>query len=94
MKGSHGKMQGTRRKLKKGEKTSPSEYLKEFNRGKKVQVKIDPSSHDGMPNPKFHGLVGEIIGKRGKAYRVKVKDKNKEKELFVRPEHLKDIEED
>lgn len=94
MKGSHGKMQGTRRRLKKEEKTSPNDFLKEFREDEKIQIKIEPSSHRGMPNPRFYGRVGEIVGKRGEAYRVKLKDKNKEKELIVRPEHLKGLEED
>lgn len=93
MKGSHGKMEGTRKKLKKetGGSLPPSKYLKEFEEGERVQVKIEPASHRGMPNPRFHGKSGEILGKRGKAYKVEVKDKNKEKEIFVKPEHLKQI---
>lgn len=94
MKGSHGKMSGTRRKLKKGEKEkiTPTRYLKHFDEGDMIQIKIDSSSHRGMPHPRFQGRVGEVIGKKGKSYRLKVKDKNKEKELVVSPEHLKGID--
>ena len=33
--------------------------------------------------------TGEIIGKKGQAYIVSLKDGNKSKELIVRPDHLK-----
>ena len=37
---------------------------------------------------RFHGLTGVIIGPRGSAYEVSVKDGNKTKIVVARPEHL------
>jgi large subunit ribosomal protein L21e len=63
-------------------------WLKEFKPGEKVVIKIVPNVHRAMPHPKFHGLVGEVIGKRGDCYLVKVYDKNKEKIVISHPVHL------
>ena len=41
-----------------------------------------------MPFSRFHGLTGVIIGPRGSAYEVSVKDGNKTKIVVARPEHL------
>lgn len=59
-----------------------------YNVGDKVHIKINPSIHSGMPHRRYHGKTGEVIGKRGKCYVVKVSLGGKEKILYVRPEHL------
>jgi large subunit ribosomal protein L21e len=56
--------------------------------GEKVVINIDPSSHRGMPHRRYHGRVGIITGKRGRAYVVEVIIGKAKKNLFVRPEHL------
>ncbi|RLG81056.1 MAG: 50S ribosomal protein L21e [Thermoprotei archaeon] len=63
--------------------------MTEYKLGDKVHIVINPSIHKGMPHRRYHGKTGEIIGKRGKAYIVKVRINDKEKELFIRPEHLR-----
>ncbi len=90
---SHGKRARTRKKLSKSkrEKFKVTKYLKAFEVGSYVAVVIDPSSHKGMPHPRFHGLTGRILGKRGNAYIVEVRDGNKRKQIFARPEHLKEV---
>ncbi len=92
MKGSKGKMQGTRRKLKKKEDVAPNEYLKEFEVGERVQIDVEPSSHSGMPDPKFQGRVAEVVGTEGDTYLLKFKDGGKEKKIKVKPVHLKKME--
>ncbi len=92
MKGSKGKMHGTRRKLKKDGDVSPNDFLKEFENGEKVQINIEPSSHGGMPHPRFQGQIAEVEGKKGASYRVKLAEGGKKKILNVNPEHLKRIE--
>lgn len=89
MKGSKGKRSRTRKKLRKKDKSKPNQYLKDFEEGARVQVRIDPSSHRGMPHPRFHGQVGEVRAKRGQGYILKVTENSKKKELTVHPEHLK-----
>jgi len=65
--------------------------LQEFQLGEKVGIDIDPSTHKGMPHPRFQGYIGEIEGKQGDAYLVGIKNGKKHKTLIVRPEHLRRI---
>ena len=59
-----------------------------FEDGERVNIIIDPSVHKGMPFSRFHGLTGVVIGQRGAAFEVSVKDGNKTKIVVARPEHL------
>jgi len=63
----------------------------EYKPGDKVYIVINPSVMKGMPHRRYHGKVGTVIGKRGKAYIVEVKLGGKTKILFVRPEHLRPV---
>ena len=65
--------------------------LQEFNEGEHVNIVIDPSKHKGLPHPRFHGLTGVIIGTQGKSYILKIKVGKKEKQVIIRPEHLRKI---
>ncbi|MEM7826542.1 MAG: 50S ribosomal protein L21e [Candidatus Aenigmatarchaeota archaeon] len=94
MKRSRGFRSRTRQVLsqKPGYRPSITKFLKEFDVGQKVIIEQEPSSHKGMPHPRYKGRVGKIIGKRGKSYIVEITDGNKVKKLISRPEHLKVIE--
>ncbi|MHC1566396.1 MAG: 50S ribosomal protein L21e [Candidatus Syntropharchaeia archaeon] len=89
---SHGRRRKTRHKLKKKIRERGlfpvNRAIQEFNVGDRVHIRIDPSVHRGMPHHKFHGKTGKVIGSRGRAYILEVKDGNKLKEVIVRPEHL------
>lgn len=63
--------------------------LRKYEIGEKVAIVIDPSIHKGMPHRRYHGRVGTITDKRGRAYLVKLKIGKKERSLFVKPEHLR-----
>ena len=82
----------SRQKLLKGyrekSKIKISRYFQEFKDGDKVGIKIEPSIHKGFPEPAFHGKIGEVIGKRGECYIVKIKDGSVIKKLIVHPIHL------
>jgi len=82
----------TRYKLSRGPrdrgKVSIRKYLQSFKAGEIVILKMNPSVHEGMYFPRFHGNHGIIKEKRGNCYIVKIKDKNKEKDLIVHPVHL------
>lgn len=93
VKKTRGPRRRTRKKLKKGprDKVTANQFLEEFKEGERVMIKIEPSSHRGMPNPRFKGKSGEIVGKRGRAYIVKLKDGKKEKSIITLPEHLRRI---
>jgi len=88
----HGFRRKTRDKLSKtvrGRGVSPVvRAIQEFLPGEKVHVLLDPSKHKGMPHPKFHGRTGEITGKRGRAFVLKITDGDSTKTLIARPEHL------
>ena len=70
-------------------KTGLSKILYEYKPGEKVVVKIDPSVHKGMPHRRYHGRIGIVANKRGRAYVVNVTQGKAVKEIIVRPEHLK-----
>lgn len=84
----------TRKALRKDEKVcNPlTPYLQEIKVGDKVAIDPDPSFHKGMPHRRYFGLVGDVVGVRGRAFIVKVKKGKKSVELIVRPEHLKKLE--
>ena len=77
-----------KRKPRERGKTGLSKILHEYKPGEKVVVKIDPSVHKGMPHRRYHGRVGVIAKKRGRAYVVDVTQGKAVKEIIVRPEHL------
>ena len=83
----------TRKRLKQpsGYRPTITKFLQKFEIGEKVVIKQEPSSHKGMPHPRFKGLVGKVIAKRGKAYVVEVKVGKKIKKVISRPEHLKKL---
>ncbi|HID47547.1 MAG TPA: 50S ribosomal protein L21e [Methanothermococcus okinawensis] len=64
--------------------------LKEFKVGDIVHVVIDPSVHKGMPHPRFHGKTGTVVGQRGRAYIVRVRDGGKYKDIIAMPQHLRE----
>jgi len=66
--------------------------MREYKEGEHVHIVINPAIHAGMPHRRFHGRTGVIVGKRGRAYVVKVMMGDKEKTIFVRPEHLRPVE--
>ena len=78
-----------RKKPRERGKIGLSRILYEYKPGEKVVIKIDPSVHKGMPHRRFHGNVGVIVGKRGRAYVVNVTQGDAVKQIIVRPEHLK-----
>jgi large subunit ribosomal protein L21e len=88
----HGMRRKTRNKLSKTVRArgvSPVvRAIQEFEPGQKVHVVIDPSKHKGMPHPKFQGRTGEITGKRGRAFVLKIADGDAIKTLITLPEHL------
>jgi large subunit ribosomal protein L21e len=65
-----------------------STYLVNYNIGDKVIINIDPSIHKGAPHRRYHGKIGTIIGRRGRAYIVSVRLGSKFKKIIVGREHL------
>jgi len=89
---SHGFRFKSRKKLRKKIREKGikiSRALQTFDVGDRVHIDIDPAVHKGMPHPRFQGRTGVVLGKRGRAYLVRVLDRKSYKTLIVRPEHLK-----
>ncbi len=93
VKRAHGPQQNTRKILKKKArdrgKLSVVKFFQEFKEGERVMIKAEPSVKKNIPHRRFLNKPGIIIGKRGHAYRVRVNDLNKEKDIFVLPIHLR-----
>ncbi|MDH5811444.1 MAG: 50S ribosomal protein L21e [Candidatus Methanomethylicaceae archaeon] len=86
----------TRSLLRKGVREkgrSPvSKLLREYAVGERVTVKIDPSCVKGMPHRRYHGRTGVVLGKRGRAYVLKMFMGGYEKTIIARPEHISPLE--
>ncbi len=88
------KQRKTRHKFKKNYRSKGkiplSKYFQTFEKGEKVNLKINSNVQKGQFYPRFHGLTGTITGaKKGSCYEVIIKDGGKQKTLFVHPIHLK-----
>jgi large subunit ribosomal protein L21e len=92
VKGSKGYRNRTRSLLRKEPrergKIGLSKLLRDYQQGEKVLVKINSTIHKGMPHRRFHGKIGKIIDKKGRAYTVEVSQGDATKRITVRPEHL------
>ncbi|MFH1127175.1 MAG: 50S ribosomal protein L21e [archaeon] len=93
MRRSRGFRNKTRQTLKQKTraKLTITQRLKEIEIGSKVVVYLQPSFQNGMPHPRYHGTIGSVIEKRGRAYILAVKDQNKPKTLIASPEHIKPL---
>ncbi|NCN52110.1 50S ribosomal protein L21e [archaeon] len=71
-------------------KISLSRYFQKFKENDSVAVKREISVGASFPK-RLQGRTGVVIGKKGKAYIVKLKDQSKEKEFLINAIHLKKI---
>ncbi len=69
-----------------------SRLIREYHLGEKVAIVVDPSVHKGMPHRRFHGKIGTVVERRGRAYVIEVRDGGKIKKVIARPEHIKPIQ--
>lgn len=83
----------TRHKLRQMPSVRPAitKFLQDFQIGQTVALEMEPSSHKGMPYPKFKGAAGKVIAKRGSSYVVEINIGDSKKMIISRPEHLKAI---
>ena len=78
-----------RRKPRERGKIRLSTILHEYKPGEKIVIDLNPSIHKGMPHRRYQGKVGDIVGRRGRAYAVNIAEGNVIKKILVLPEHLK-----
>ncbi|BCU67261.1 50S ribosomal protein L21e [Sulfolobales archaeon HS-7] len=96
VKASKGNRQKSRNVFKKsvrekGGVPSLSRLMYEYKEGERVAIDINSAIHKGMPHRRFQGRTGEIVGRRGRCYIIRVSDGNSFRTLFTRPEHLKPL---
>ena len=65
-----------------------SRFLRAFEVGDKVIVRLEPSTPHGQPHPRYQGRTCTVVGRVGKAYRLEFLDGGKRKELLSLPIHL------
>ncbi len=63
--------------------------IQRFEVGQKVHVVCEPSTQKGMPHRRFHGKTGTVIGQRGRAWLLQIRDGDQNKIVIARPQHLK-----
>jgi len=84
---------GTRKLFAKSSRRrglAPLGYLlHEYAQGERVSIHVNPSVHKGMPHRRFHGKIGTILEKRGRAYVVMLRDGNLVKKVITLPDHIK-----
>lgn len=83
-----------KKKPRKRGKTSIKNYLEQYENGDIVQLVIDPSNHKGVFHPRFHNRIGKIVSESGRCYKVRIKDRNKVKDIIAHPSHLKRVKQD
>lgn len=83
----------TRHKLRQKPQVRPAitKFLQKFEIGQNIALEMEPSSHKGMPYPKFKGATGKVVARRGRSYIVEINVGNSKKTIISRPEHLKSI---
>ncbi|MEM0149847.1 MAG: hypothetical protein QXW10_03055 [Candidatus Micrarchaeaceae archaeon] len=93
MKKSNGLLSGRSRNLSRHHRPSQlaiRDVIKAFGIGDRVAIVPKGSSRD-IPHPRFKGKVGTILGVRGDAYVVDVKDIKAHKQLIVSAKHLEKV---
>ena len=94
MPNSKGPRQGTREKLSNKPRergtSPPQRAIQDYDEGQMVHLKIDPSVPKGRYHPRFDGRTGEVVGKQGDAFKVRVTDGGSEKTLIVTAAHLRE----
>lgn len=77
-----------KRSIRERGKVPLSRYFQEFKEGEYVNLKLNSNIVKGKFHPRFHGLNGVIVGRKGSCYQVQFKDGNKEKKVYIHPIHL------
>jgi large subunit ribosomal protein L21e len=65
-----------------------TKFLREFQIGDRVSVRLEASDPHGQPHPRYQGRTCVVIGKVGRAYKLQFFDGGKSKELIATPVHL------
>ncbi len=95
MKRSKGYRSRTRQLFRKGRKAGGmrpvTPLLKDYHIGESVIIQIEPAEVKGQPHRRYHGKIGTILERRGRAYVVNVQDGGKTRQITATPYHLKSV---
>ncbi len=88
-KGSRSRTRGVLTKKARDRGLPPvTRFLRQFEVGDKVIVKLEASDPHGQPHPRYQGKVCTVVARVGRAYRIQFRDGGKLKELIATPIHL------
>jgi len=79
-----------RKKVRTRGKIQLSRYFQSLEEGDSVAVIREPSVDAHFPK-RLQGRTGLVIGKRGRAYMVKIMENDKEKKFIIESIHLNKI---
>ncbi|HLI46995.1 MAG TPA: hypothetical protein VKU94_07375 [Geobacterales bacterium] len=65
-----------------------SQYMIDYEIGEFVHININPINMSTAPHKRYQGMVGKIVGKRGKAYIIEVRLGSKIKKIITTKEHI------
>jgi large subunit ribosomal protein L21e len=63
-------------------------YLRTYEVGDRVTIRIEPSDPHGCPHPRYQGRTCVVVRKTGRAYLVEFLDGGKRKQVVANPVHL------
>ena len=79
-----------RKNIRTRGKLQLSKYFQNLKEGDLVSVVADRSQRIDFPK-RLQGRTGVVVGKKGRANIVKIKDQTKEKDFIIKSIHLKKI---
>lgn len=88
--GSRRKTRGKLKKpVRKRGKVGIGRCLQMFAIGQMVSLVPEPAVQRAMPPRRMMGRMGRVVGKRGRCYKVMVKDGSVRKTMLVHPVHMR-----
>jgi len=88
-KGFRSRTRGTFRKHVRERGLPPvTRFLKTFEVGDRVIIRIESSEPHGMPHPRYQGRVATVRAQVGRSYLIAFLDGGKEKQVIAHPVHL------
>ncbi|GEM_PF-3156368 len=88
MKKTHGSYSKRSRHLTKKGRRTAMQTLRSFATGDHVRIDAFSGAKEGRPFLRFNRLIAEVVGRQGRAYKLKVRTGGKYKQLVVSSVHL------
>lgn len=89
MKRSKGAQSKRSRNLRSKGRVAITQFLQEFAEGDRVRIDVNTNVLRGRPTTlRFNRKTGVVLGKQGKAYRIRIQDGGKHKDVLIVNAHL------